>query len=101
MVVVLVCVYFIVSVILLCGCWYFGFFWCFVCGGGVCGFWVCGFGFGVLGFGVWGFGVWGLGFWVLGLGFGVLGFGGWGLGFGGVVGGLEGCTYTHLLKIYS
>ena len=25
----------------------------------------------------------------------------WGLGFGGVVGGLVGCTYTHFLKIYS
>ena len=25
----------------------------------------------------------------------------WGFGFGGVVGGLAGCTCTHLLKIYS
>ena len=33
--------------------------------------------------------VWGLGFWGLGL------------GFGGVVVGLVGCTYTHLLKIFS
>ena len=40
--------------------------------------------------------VWGLGFGVWGFGFGVLG-----LGFGGVVDGLVGCTYTHLLKIYS
>ena len=30
-----------------------------------------------------------------------LGFYGLGLGFGGVVNGLVGCTYTHLLKIYS
>ena len=47
--------------------------------------------------------VWGLGFRVWGFGFGVWGFGvwGWGLGFGGVVGGLVGFTYTHLLKIYS
>ena len=27
-------------------------------------------------------------------------FGGLGLGFEGVIGGLVGCTYTHLLKIY-
>ena len=40
------------------------------------------------------FGVWGLGFGVSGLRFEVL-------GFGGVVGGLMGCTNTHLLKIYS
>ena len=38
-------------------------------------------------------------FGVLGLGFGVWGFWGLGLGFGGVVGGLVGCTYTHLAAI--